>query len=52
MNDKKPKKKVQKEKLPVKPEPKHMFSSPEEYIDYAFGSDPILCQALKNCIEE
>lgn len=30
----------------------HMFASKEEYIDYAFGSDLILCQALKNCIED
>lgn len=37
---------------PNKKEVKHIFSSKEEYIDYAFGSDPVLCQALKNCLEE
>lgn len=41
-------KKIDKKKEPIK----HMFSSQAEYIDYAYGSDPILCQALKNCCEE
>jgi hypothetical protein len=31
---------------------KRMFSSKEEQIDYMYGEDPIMCQALKNCIED
>jgi hypothetical protein len=48
---KKPTKK-KKKNVSKKTKPTHMFSSSHEYIDYAFGEDPILCQALKNCIEE
>ncbi len=41
-----------KEKEATKEEPKHLFASKEEQIDYMYGDDPILCQALKNCIED
>ena len=44
------KKEVEKSKEPdFKP---GLFSSRDEQIDYMFGDDPILCQALKNCYEE